>query len=47
MERLGMATQVGVGHRVPRFVVPDLKGKLWTNADLLGKRSVLFCFASW
>lgn len=31
----------------PEFELPDLGDRVWTAADLIGKRSVVFCFASW
>ena len=31
----------------PDFALRSLDGRMWTRADLLGDRTVLFCFASW
>jgi peroxiredoxin len=37
----------GSGHRFPELELPDLEGRLWSTADLLGEPTVIFCFASW
>ena len=31
----------------PDFELTDLDGRVWSRADLLGQKSVVFCFASW
>jgi hypothetical protein len=31
----------------PDFALRDLDGAEWTRSRLLGRRSVVFCFASW
>ncbi len=31
----------------PHFALPDLDGRIWTGADLAGKPTVVFCFATW
>jgi peroxiredoxin len=36
-----------VGDRLPEFQLPDLAGRSWSGADLLGERAVVFCFATW
>jgi peroxiredoxin len=33
--------------RFPEFALPDTAGRTWRQADLRGKRAVVFCFASW
>ncbi len=38
---------VGRGDPMPDFALPDLAGRTWRRADLLGAPSVLFCFATW
>jgi peroxiredoxin len=35
------------GLALPDFELPDLDGRMWRRADLLGAPSVLFCFATW
>jgi hypothetical protein len=42
-----MSASVGLGDPLPDFALPDLGGRIWTRADLLGSPSVLFCFATW
>jgi peroxiredoxin len=42
-----MSASVGLGDQLPDFALPDLDGRVWTRADLLGSPSVLFCFATW
>jgi peroxiredoxin len=42
-----MSASMGLGDPLPDFSLPDLVGKTWTRADLLGSAYVLFCFASW
>jgi peroxiredoxin len=42
-----MNASASLGDPLPDFGLPDLEGKVWSRADLLGSRSVLFCFASW
>jgi peroxiredoxin len=37
----------GLGDPLPDFALPDLHGKVWTRADLLGSPAVIFCFATW
>jgi peroxiredoxin len=39
--------RVSLGDPLPDFVLPDLEGRTWTRADLLGSPTVLFCFATW
>lgn len=34
-------------HPFPAFDLPDLDGRRWTHDDLLGRPTVVFCFASW
>ena len=36
-----------VGERFPQFELVDLAGRGWSAADLVGQRTILFCFASW
>lgn len=36
-----------VGDPLPDFALPDLGGRAWRKADLLGEATVLFCFATW
>jgi peroxiredoxin len=36
-----------MGEAFPDFALRALDGAAWTRADLLGDRTVLFCFASW
>jgi peroxiredoxin len=36
-----------LGDPIPDFTLADLKGKLWSRADLLGAPTVLFCFSTW
>jgi hypothetical protein len=33
--------------RFPAFELRDLAGAAWTEADLRGRPTVVFCFASW
>jgi hypothetical protein len=33
--------------RFPEFALPDLQGRMWSRADLIGRPSVVFCFATW
>lgn len=42
-----MSANVGLGDPLPDFALPDLDGRVWTRADLLGGPVVLFCFATW
>jgi peroxiredoxin len=35
------------GDPLPDFALPDLEGRTWTRDDLLGRPSVIFCFATW
>jgi len=35
------------GDPLPDFALPDLEGRTWTRDDLLGRLSVIFCFATW
>jgi peroxiredoxin len=42
-----MSASVDLGDPLPDFALPDLEGRVWTRADLLGSRCLLFCFASW
>jgi peroxiredoxin len=42
-----MRSLVRVGHPMPDFVLPDLGGLDWTQADLIGLPTVLFLFSSW
>jgi peroxiredoxin len=32
---------------LPDFALPDLGGRTWRRADLLGTPIVIFCFATW
>lgn len=36
-----------VGDPLVDFALPDLQGRVWRRADLLGTPFVLFCFATW
>lgn len=36
-----------VGAPFPPFELSDLQGRRWGRKDLLGRPSVVFCFASW
>jgi hypothetical protein len=36
-----------VGKALEHFALPDLRGKIWSPVDLVGKPAVLFCFATW
>ncbi len=36
-----------VGDPLADFALPDLEGRMWRRADLLGAPVVLFCFATW
>jgi peroxiredoxin len=36
-----------LGDPFPEFVLRDLEGRVWSRSDLLGKPTVVFCFASW
>jgi peroxiredoxin len=36
-----------VGDRFPAFELADLDGRVWRLADIVGDRTVIFCFASW
>jgi peroxiredoxin len=38
---------VARGDPLVEFALPDLEGRTWRRADLLGSPTVLFCFASW
>lgn len=38
---------VWVGDPFPGFTLPDLEGRTWSRSDLLGRQTVVFCFASW
>jgi hypothetical protein len=40
-------TSARIGDPLPEFALPDLEGHIWTGADLLGRRAVIFCFATW
>jgi peroxiredoxin len=40
-------TAPGPGDPLPDFVLHALEGGTWTNADLRGVPTVLFCFATW
>jgi len=42
-----VSTSVGLGDSLPEFALPDLEGRVWSRADLLGSPTVLFCFATW
>jgi peroxiredoxin len=42
-----VTASVGFGDPLPDFALPDLDGKTWARADLLGAPTVLFCFATW
>jgi peroxiredoxin len=42
-----VSASVSPGDPLPDFALPDLDGKVWTRADLLGSPCVLFCFATW
>jgi peroxiredoxin len=42
-----VSASVSLGDSLPDFTLPDLAGRVWTRADLLGSPSVLFCFATW
>jgi peroxiredoxin len=37
----------GVGDPFPEFELPELDGRVWSDRDLLGEPTVVFCFASW
>lgn len=36
-----------VGEPFPPFELPDLAGRTWQRADLVGRRAVVFCFSTW
>lgn len=38
--------QAAIGHPLPTFSLADRSGRLWTNGDLAGKRTVLHFFRS-
>ena len=46
-----MTIQVGgsaaIGEQIPDFTLPSLAGDRVSLSDYLGKRLVLFCWASW
>jgi peroxiredoxin len=42
-----MSEEVRPGDPLPDFALPDLEGRMWRRADLLGEPTVLFCFATW
>lgn len=49
-ELMGEASSEGpsmVGRALEHFELPDLGGRIWSPADLVGKPAVLFCFATW
>lgn len=42
-----MSTPAKIGEPFPAFALADVAGAAWQREDLLGDRTVIFCFASW
>ena len=43
----GAAAVAQAGDPFPAVALADLDGRTWRREDLVGRPSVVFCFASW